>query len=270
VIPALRRQLVVPVGADVAFDAFTDEIGLWWPVGDGHSVFGEGAAVVWRDGRLVETAPDGREPVWGTVLHWEPPHRLRLTWHPGRTARELAERPSGSGVGRRSFAAGPAILAGVLTVAFVATGLAVDRFDQVHPAPTQLMYALDADTDTAYWASSDAGLPWTHQYVSKTADLSDKFPILKPDLVTGPADAADLAEPSLTVAADQTFDGLRTVTVLIKPQRTVRLAYLKVTSDQTVVGPRRPVGRCPTTSSASTWACCSTLHRPRACRSRSG
>jgi hypothetical protein len=127
------------------------------------------------------------------------------------------------------------VLAGVLTVAFVATGLAVDRFEQTHPAPTQLMYALDADTDTAYWASSDAGLPWTRQYVSTRADLSDKFPILKPDLVTGPADAADLPEPALTVTADQTFAGVRTVTVLIKPQRTVRLAYLKVTSDQTVL-----------------------------------
>jgi len=91
VIAALRRQLVVPVGQDVAFGAFTEEIGQWWPVGDGHSVFGAGAAVAWRDGRLVETAPDGREAAWGTVLHWDPPHRLRLTWHPGRAEADATE-----------------------------------------------------------------------------------------------------------------------------------------------------------------------------------
>jgi hypothetical protein len=120
-------------------------------------------------------------------------------------------------------------------MACVSTGLAADRFDEAHPAPTQLMYALDADTNTAYWASTDAGLPWTRQYVSTPADLTDRFPILKPKLVTGPADAADLPEPALTVTADQTFAGVRTVTVLIKPQRPVRLAYLKVTSDQRVL-----------------------------------
>jgi hypothetical protein len=139
------------------------------------------------------------------------------------------------GVRRRLFAAGPAVLAGVVTVAFVATGLAVDRFDEAHPAPTQLMYALDADTNTAYWASADSSpLPWARQYVSTKQDLSGKFPLLSKPLLAGPADAADLTEPSLTVTADQTFAGKRSITVLIKPQRQVRLAYLKVVSDQPV------------------------------------
>ena len=35
-------------------------------------------------------------------------------------------------------------------------GLAVDRFDAAHPAPTQLMYALDTDTGQARWASTEA------------------------------------------------------------------------------------------------------------------
>jgi hypothetical protein len=83
----------------------------------------------------------------------------------------------------------------------------------------------------------DAGLPWTRQYVSTKANLTDRFPILDPALHTGPADAADLPEPALTVTADQTFAGVRTVTVLITPQRPVRLAYLKVTSDQRVLAP---------------------------------
>ena len=60
------------------------------------------------------------------------------------------------------------------------------------------------------------------------------------------------------------------MTVLITPQRPVRLAYLKVTSDQRVLAATVPTAdRCRTTSSASTWACCSTLRRRTACRSRS-
>lgn len=86
----LRRQLVVPAAAEIAFDVFTGEIGRWWPL---HvlSVFGAGATVALRDGRLVETAPDGREAEWGTVLDLEPARRIRFTWHPGQPAAVASE-----------------------------------------------------------------------------------------------------------------------------------------------------------------------------------
>jgi len=81
----IRRQLVVPGDAQLAFRVFTDEIGTWWPVGTGHSVYGAGSGVVLRDRAIVEIGPDGQEAVWGTIVDWEPPHRFRMTWHPGRT-----------------------------------------------------------------------------------------------------------------------------------------------------------------------------------------
>lgn len=82
----VRREVVVPVGAERAFELFTDQIGAWWPIGERYSVFGAGATVSFRDGALIEVAPDGREAVWGEVLDWQPPNRLRITWHPGRDA----------------------------------------------------------------------------------------------------------------------------------------------------------------------------------------
>ena len=82
-IPPVRRQIVVPVAPAVAFDAWTTEIGLWWPTGTRHSVFGDGSAVKFVDGELVEEGAEGRA-VWGSVLAWEPPELLRMTWHPGR------------------------------------------------------------------------------------------------------------------------------------------------------------------------------------------
>jgi uncharacterized protein YndB with AHSA1/START domain/uncharacterized protein YciI len=91
-VPPVRRQVVVPAGAEVAFAVFTDEIGAWWPVELGHSVFGAGAAVNLRERQVVETSPDGREEaVWGTILDWEPPRRLRMTWHPGHGPERATE-----------------------------------------------------------------------------------------------------------------------------------------------------------------------------------
>jgi uncharacterized protein YndB with AHSA1/START domain/uncharacterized protein YciI len=89
-LPPLRRQVVVPAGPEVAFDVFTQRIGAWWPL-DRFSVHGEKAGAEFRDGRLIETGPDGEEAVWGTVLDWEPPRKLRLTWHPGRDAEHASE-----------------------------------------------------------------------------------------------------------------------------------------------------------------------------------
>jgi uncharacterized protein YndB with AHSA1/START domain len=79
----IRREIVVPAPPDTAFAVFTDGIGGWWPLDSTHSVFGSGSTVEFRDGALVERGPDGTEAVWGRVLAWEPPHRLRITWHPG-------------------------------------------------------------------------------------------------------------------------------------------------------------------------------------------
>jgi uncharacterized protein YndB with AHSA1/START domain/uncharacterized protein YciI len=94
-VPPVRRQVVVPAGAEVAFAVFTDEIGTWWPVELGHSVYGAGAQVVVEDAgphrQVVETGPEGGRAVWGTILDWEPPRRLRMTWHPGRGPEVVTE-----------------------------------------------------------------------------------------------------------------------------------------------------------------------------------
>ena len=58
------------------------------------------------------------------------------------------------GRGRLAAAAVP-VLAVVVAVACAGVGLAVDRFDADHPVPSQLVYALDTDTDQAWWASTE-------------------------------------------------------------------------------------------------------------------
>ncbi|WP_027345456.1 M20/M25/M40 family metallo-hydrolase [Hamadaea tsunoensis] len=123
----------------------------------------------------------------------------------------------------------PAIGAALAFVVFLGVGLAVDSFDVRHPAPEQLMYALDTDTGQAQWVSGDDRPgSWAKQLAGGRADLKDEFPLLRDDMAAGPAQAANLPAPALTVTSDSTAGGQRTVTLNLKPQRSVRLAYLQV------------------------------------------
>ena len=131
---------------------------------------------------------------------------------------------------RRLRNAAPGLMAAVLALAFVVTGLVVDQFDAVHPAPEQLMYALDRDTGQARWVSLDASPgDWTKAYVSGSEDLTKEFPPLSDESVlTGKATAADLPAPTVTVVSDTSAGGHRTLVLLVKPQRSVRLVYVAV------------------------------------------
>jgi hypothetical protein len=131
----------------------------------------------------------------------------------------------------RILASLPGAVAAVLAVACVGVGLNVDRFDEQHPAPAQLMYALDADTGRATWVSAEtAPGEWTSQYVDGPQDLSQTFPVFGDEpIAAGAAQAADLPAPELVVVADTTnAAGERSLVMKVKPQRDVRLVYLQV------------------------------------------
>jgi uncharacterized protein YndB with AHSA1/START domain len=104
----VRRSVTVQRPVDEAFRLFTEGIATWWPI-DSHSI-GRGdeppETVVMEGGeggRLYERMRDGNEANWGTILAWEPPHRIVLSWElrPGRPATEIEVRFSPEAEGTR-------------------------------------------------------------------------------------------------------------------------------------------------------------------------
>jgi uncharacterized protein YndB with AHSA1/START domain len=68
---------------DVAWRVFTEQIGSWWPLA--HYKIGKANAVdaviePRVGGRWYERGDDGSTCNWGSVLAWEPPSRLLLSW----------------------------------------------------------------------------------------------------------------------------------------------------------------------------------------------
>ncbi|WP_329002667.1 SRPBCC domain-containing protein [Kribbella sp. NBC_00709] len=104
-ISPLVKSIVVPVGVERAFEAFTAETSAWWPLFS-HSV-GEAAASEVRmegavGGRIVEYGAEGELATWGTVSDWDPPTTVGFSWHPGGDPAEAGQvtvtfTPTGDG-----------------------------------------------------------------------------------------------------------------------------------------------------------------------------
>jgi hypothetical protein len=123
----------------------------------------------------------------------------------------------------------PALLAFVTFLALAGTGLRIDRMDAAHPSPTHLMYALDADTGRARWLSAETSpQPWTARYVSGApASVTADLPAFgAAQLLSGPAIAAALPAPAVTVLGDARAGDLRTLRLRLVPQRPSRFVTL--------------------------------------------
>jgi nitroreductase/uncharacterized protein YndB with AHSA1/START domain len=82
----VRADVRVAVDRQRAFEAFTREMGRWWPLAD-RSVGGADAVDCEVEpavgARVIERLGDGATHVWGTVWRWDAPAQVTLSWHPG-------------------------------------------------------------------------------------------------------------------------------------------------------------------------------------------
>jgi uncharacterized protein YndB with AHSA1/START domain len=80
---SVRKTVTVQAPLAVAWRVFTERMGTWWPL----AVYkiGKASAVdaiiePHVGGRWYERGEDGSTCQWGSVLSWEPPLRLVLSW----------------------------------------------------------------------------------------------------------------------------------------------------------------------------------------------
>jgi len=136
----------------------------------------------------------------------------------------------------RLRSAAPALVAGIAAVVFLATGLAVDHFDEAHPAPAELAYLMDTDSGLAHWVSTDQHPgEWLDQYVTDSDPAADAGGgLFGDDVRTGPAPVADLPAPTVTVVSDTTVPAggdlpeRRRLTLQLDSERAARLIYLEL------------------------------------------
>ncbi|MGY1603739.1 M20/M25/M40 family metallo-hydrolase [Geodermatophilus sp. SYSU D00815] len=149
--------------------------------------------------------------------------------------------------GRRLGAVAVPGVAVVVAAACTAAGLVVDRFDERHPVPTQLVYVLDTDAGQAWWASAEADPgAYTDLYMDVRQPLPAEYPYLRTeeDLWTGEAEVADLPAPAVETVTDRATGATREVTVRVVPQREgVRFVTLDLDAGGGTVVAARAEGR---------------------------
>src|SRR5262245_30161839 len=80
---SVRKTMNVDAPPAAAWRVFTEQMGTWWPlavykIGKANAV---DALIEPRvGGRWYERGDDGSTCDWGSVLSWEPPSRLVLSW----------------------------------------------------------------------------------------------------------------------------------------------------------------------------------------------
>jgi uncharacterized protein YndB with AHSA1/START domain len=80
---SVREAIVVEAPAERAFKVFTEDIGGWWPP-DHHVIDAPLAEMVFErraGGRVYDRGTDGSECQWATVLAYEPPERVVISWN---------------------------------------------------------------------------------------------------------------------------------------------------------------------------------------------
>jgi len=81
-IPSIQRKITVNATVEHTFKVFTESFTTWWPpeYHIGQADYAEAVLEPHVGGRWYEKGVDGSECEWGTVLAWEPPHRVVVTW----------------------------------------------------------------------------------------------------------------------------------------------------------------------------------------------
>jgi PQQ enzyme repeat len=139
--------------------------------------------------------------------------------------------------------AGNWLLPGTLAVALLlfVMGAKVTHYSSAHPKPSDIIYALDADTGKALWASrTDRPDSWTAQYVG-TSPVRTKLVNFIPDwlpfqFLQRNAPAAPLQPPQANVLENTLAGDVRTLRVHLTSPRHARVISVELPDNQIIDG----------------------------------
>lgn len=81
----VRKSVRVSASVERSFAVFVGQMETWWPAT--HHIGVQPFEAIFVEprvgGRWYERDTDGKQCDWGTVLAWDPPHRVRFSWHVG-------------------------------------------------------------------------------------------------------------------------------------------------------------------------------------------
>lgn len=80
---AVTKTVTVNAGQERAFTVFTEKFFTWWPKSHhiGDADLADAVIEPKVGGRWYERGTDGAECDWGSVLAYDPPNRVVLSWH---------------------------------------------------------------------------------------------------------------------------------------------------------------------------------------------
>lgn len=128
----------------------------------------------------------------------------------------------------------PVILAALSLTLFVAAGFTAG-FDVKRPKPTNLFYCLNADTKEAFWASANQEVDeWTSQFFPEGAAriaITEYLPLSPWRFLTGPAEAAALPPPEVSVLEERRDGDFRTLRLRVHSPRQSPFIILHIGQD---------------------------------------
>lgn len=81
----VRKSVRVAAPVERAFSVFVEQMETWWPAT--HHIGSTPFEAIFVEprvgGRWYERNAEGVQCLWGTVLAWDPPSRVRFSWHLG-------------------------------------------------------------------------------------------------------------------------------------------------------------------------------------------
>ena len=127
-----------------------------------------------------------------------------------------------------------------LTLVLISVALVTSSFDKQRRKPTDLFYALNADTGKSLWVSSDARAnEWTAQFLTTPTErgkLADFFPLSLRSYIKSAAPSVEVLPPEVSVLDDRTESGVRSLLLRLRSARQAPYMSIQLDSETKILG----------------------------------